>query len=335
MTNQEIIKHCLNLLNQNQEWINRYAGYALTLKDNEKRYLAGRRKFMVKKPLVCYTSVSKAKGGVQYDLRYKGQSVASLVVKGNDILLSAEPKIIKSSCQYYFQWDKALQGVDWHSSEATEFRRHFHNLEDSERTKSREHCIESQMLLELNKKQRSQNKLMCNIQPVKLLGCFFQMPTPFHASNHNILPTYTVSGGGIEILARVRHTGNETRLCVCELKDENKPTEPETQVIQQALAYATFIGKLLFTHEAESSLWWSLFGFDSKLPNNLDIDVVTMMPPPQDADKHRKTEDMINLHDYDETINVTLHLHSVYFNADTTGKILSISGSLKEIIDTK
>lgn len=332
MTNQEIANYCLHLLEDNKEWIARFAGYADKLNRESSSYRQNRRKFHVKRPLSVYTNVSKATGGHEYDLRYKGQSVGTIYVDGNKVLLTTKPQRMRKSGEYYFSWEKEAVKVDWHSAEATTFRKHFVDLlRGDEKTKSPEHNIESHMLQELSKTLRKQKKLLCNIQPVKLSGCFFQMPTPFSASKHQFAPEYTGSrGGGIDILARVRHSSSDIRLCVCELKDENKASEPEKAASQQAIAYATFIGKLLKTKEANNASWWKLFGFSRDIPDHMDIDVVTVMPPSNTCNKTERHEAVVAL----LGIDVSLHLHSVYFEADSTGKIQSISGSLKENIES-
>lgn len=336
-TNQEIADLCLNLLVNESEWIGRYAGYADALIKRRASYEQKRGMFRVRRPLTVYTSVSKAKTGYGYDLRYKGQSVGQIRVKNGEVLLTAKPQPKGESGKYYFDWDKELINVSWTSSEATEFRKHFYSLSGAEKSKSSEHNIENHMLLELSKTLRLQKKLLCNIQPVKLLGCFFQMPTPFSASDHKNGPTYAfnkkgkpTSGGGIDILARVKHPASGSRLCVCELKDENNPSEPEEDVIQQAITYATFIGKLLKTKEAKNSEWWDLFGFSGEIPKHIDIDVVTVMPPISTENNTARSEEVVTLQD----IDVALHIHTIYFNADkNTGEIISISGTLKDIID--
>lgn len=332
MTNQEIANYCLNLLEDNKEWVARFAGYVDKLNRVSSCYRQNRRKFRVKSPLSVYTSVSKATGGREYDLRYKGQSVGIIYVEGDKVLLTTNPKKMKKSGEYYFSWGKRAVKVDWHSAEATTFRKHFvDSLHGDEKTKSPEHNIESHMLQELSKTLRKQKKLLCHIQPVKLSGCFFQMPTPFSASKHQFAPEYTGSrGGGIDILARVRHSSSDVRLCVCELKDENKASESEKAVSQQAIAYATFIGKLLKTKEANNASWWKLFGFSRDIPDHMDIDVVTVMPPSNTCNKTERHEAVVAL----PGIDVSLHLHSIYFEADSTGEIQSISGSLKENIES-
>lgn len=319
--NEKTAKDCLELLSSQTEWIERFAGYADSLVNNRGNY--GRRRFRVRKPLTIYTSVDKAQRSPVYDIRYKGQSVGTVKVsKNGKVTLSSSPKKDKHG-NFYFGWNKQLNKSDWHGKDATEFRRHFYSLAGDEKTKSPEHRIENQMLIELSK-TTSQNKLFCNIQPVRLCGYFFQMPTPLRASDHK--PQYSERGGGIDILARVGR-GSNVRLCVCELKDEYTSRESEAEVIKQAISYATFIGALLKqknkegNNETNASKWWELFGFSRTIPEHLEIDVVTLMP----ADENAKPieNDRIEL----EGLNVTLNLYSLYFNSDSTGKITHISGN--------
>jgi len=97
------------------------------------------------------------------------------------------------------------------------------------------------MLLTEFSKKSGKDKVLCNIQPVKIAGIArFQMPTPLYASDIKNVEFAKWEGGGIDILSRIG-TGNATKLCIMELKDENAPKEPPTKAIFQGLAYATFI----------------------------------------------------------------------------------------------
>ncbi len=87
---------------------------------------------------------------------------------------------------------------------------------------------------------------MHNIQPVLMAKkARFQMPTPLKASEKGKI-SYAGVGGGIDILARVgKGSGNGTKLCIIEVKDEHSHKEPPKTAIKQALVYATFIRELL------------------------------------------------------------------------------------------
>ena len=100
------------------------------------------------------------------------------------------------------------------------------------KTKSPEHEVENALLEEFRKRIGAE-KILHNIQPILLHGNFFQMPTPLKASTHT--PTYAQhSGGGIDMLARIKTKGTgHTRLCVIEIKDENKSSESQKAAMSQ------------------------------------------------------------------------------------------------------
>ena len=187
-------------------------------------------------------------------------------------------------------------------------------------------------------------KKLTYIRPVILSGKgFFQMKTPFSASKHNAkdYPVYSMrdngaaNGGGIDILARVAHNDGSWRLAVIELKDENKKGESQPVVMQQALAYATFVAHLLRDPDC-GDFWWNIFrnqDDERALDENkeLKIDVVTMMPPIP-VDKNQKPI-------YDEgemqpikvpgVPNVTLYPSTIYIDADLeNSRINNVYGTL-------
>lgn len=161
---------------------------------------------------------------------------------------------------------------------------------------SEEHKLETLVLTDLAKKHKKSgkegNKRLTCIRPVVLgdVG-FFQMRTPFKASKHSDkdYPKYSMSkkgaasGGGIDILARVQHKNCKWRLAIIELKDDNKRSESQPIVLQQALVYATFIAHLLRDKDCGDA-WWNLFRNQDKDvllddKKEIAIDVITMMPP--------------------------------------------------------
>ena len=125
-------------------------------------------------------------------------------------------------------------------------------------------------------KKRGIDKILCNIQPVKLAGIArFQMPTPLSAAKIKEVKFIGPAGGGIDIISRIG-AGSATKLCIMELKDENKPDEPPAKVILQGLAYAVFIKELLRSESGAE--WWKIFGFSGKLPEQLELYVICVMP---------------------------------------------------------
>lgn len=322
MNKIETVNHCIALLKDNTEWIGRFNKYACKVTKHVRQYNVNRKKFRVTPPLYKYSCISSAEAGTEFDLRFYGQSVGKVKVSGNNITLNTKAQPMPSG-EPYFDWEpsKLGQHCDWHSIHATAFRQHFKNLTEW-KSKSPEHSIENQLLAEFSKK-KSINKALCNIQPIRLSGCFFQMPSPFRASkSDDIVYPKNGNGGGIDILARVKHCNNESRLCICELKDENKPSEPQAKAIKQAIAYATFIATLLNTPKASNDKWWNLFGFSKEIPTPLNIDVVTIMP--YNGHDDLDGEETIEVGDY-----ASLHIYSLFFdkNDDWT-----FSGTLVEAL---
>jgi hypothetical protein len=173
----------------------------------------------------------------------------------------------------YFDINEMLKDTDWKSSDAARRFRADFTEELREKSKSKEHRLENFLLNEFGK-NASFTKKLCNIQPVRLSGAFFQRPTPLAASTD--VKYANADGGGIDILARIRHRNGEVRLCVMELKDENNPAEPPAKVMKQALAYATFLARLLNSESGEQ--WYKIYGFKGKMPRPITIHVVALMP---------------------------------------------------------
>ncbi|MDE7387280.1 MAG: hypothetical protein K2N28_09110 [Muribaculaceae bacterium] len=202
-----------------------------------------------------------------------------------------------------------MEVVDWNSIKASQFRTFFKQRSiDDTRTKSPEHAVENALLVEFRKRNGSK-KILRNIQPVLLHGNFFQMPTPLKASTH--IPTYAgQTGGGIDMLARIKTPKGHTRLCIIEIKDENKTTESQKAAMSQAITYATFVAKLL----TEQPDWMEFFmGHKTKLNRNsrcldkFDIEVVTIMPEGNTETFQDKTLGI------PET-NFNIHCHSLFYN---------------------
>ena len=295
----QIISEVQQLLSDNPEWIDRYAGYANAIEANLHKIISMKKRFNEWSPLYLYTNVSKAKGDMSFSLRYQGQEVATLKAGSKQIRIST--KKFDEKNQRDFQCDP-LSDTDWRSAAATKFRQHFSTFPkrtNQSGKKNEEHRIESTLLSEFSKR-RSKNKILTNIQPVKIADIArFQMPTPISGSDINKLKYSGRSGGGIDILSRIG-AGNATKLCIMEVKDENVTKEPPTKAIKQALTYATFIRELLKSRSGEQ--WWKLFGFNRKRPDSLALGVACVMPSNQNDDtsfggmKIEAEKDVFSLH---------------------------------------
>ena len=183
--------------------------------------------------------------------------------------------------------------------------------------RNEEHRIESMLLTEFAKK-KGEDKIIRNIQPVKIAGIArFQMPTPLYASDIKNVKYAGPSGGGIDILSRIG-TGNATKLCIMELKDENAPKEPPAKAILQGLAYATFIRELLRSKCGQE--WWKIFGFSGKLPEQLELCVACVMPSISNNDTSFANKII-------KTAKDSFHLNYIYFH-EKDNKVVDIDTSI-------
>lgn len=275
----DIIKEAQDKLLNNSEWKNRYKGYADNLQANIGFIKSNRSKFNEFSPLYFYISTTKAKNAktnLLLDVRYRGQSVATLKANKNDITISTKGKDDKNLRD--FNCDIKLNDISWSETQVSEFRKFFKNRLNSRNTgnnkKNEEHNVESILLSEFSKRN-SKSKQITGIQPIKIGGIRFGMPTPISASNHKALKYSKQNGGGIDIFARTGR-GHATYLTVIEVKDENNSKEPPTDALKQAIQYAVFIRELLRSDCGEN--WYKIFGFNGAVPKNLTIRAVCAMP---------------------------------------------------------
>lgn len=272
----ETVSRVQELLKHDTEWMQRYDAYASKIHENIEKIREDKTKFYEWPPLNLYMTVLQAKGQMLYSLRYLGQDVAKIKVgKGN---ITITTKDFSETNERDFDCCVKLEGDGWRTEKAKEFRKHFSKnppRTELSKKKNEEHRLESLLLTEFTKQVREE-KLIVNIQPVKLADHVrFQMPTPLGASSMKNLKYSGAFGGGIDIISRVG-IGSSTKLCIMEVKDENNSKEPPAKVIQQGLAYATFVRELLRTKSGET--WWKIFGFKRNIPATLEIYVVCAMP---------------------------------------------------------
>ncbi len=312
------------LLIDNDEWIIRYENYAGKITVNKHIHEAGRKKFRIFSPLYLYTSISNLLfiNVLNYDLRFLGQSIAKIKIK-NDVVKIKTDRIKDSSNLKYFGIDMPLLDENWDSNKANKFRIEFKKCK-SIKGHSNEHKIESGLLSEFHSKSKSQ-KSLSNIQPVLLANSFFQMATPIKASLSEIIYSND-KGGGIDILSRVKHKNHSVRLCVMELKDEYSNSEPSQKVMNQAIAYATFIANLLRGKSGNN--WYEIFGFSGNVPEVLTIDVSIVLPYPKKGEPEDFNNERVEILE-----NTYIELYSLYFKVKSKfidGYNYEFTGSLKE-----
>lgn len=269
----DVRDHVQELLYKKDEWKKRYEGYADIINNNIDNIKKIKSKFNLRDQLYLYINITESKkNSPNFNLRYLGQNVASLSVRGSKVTIST-----KGYDKYnYFNCPVNLSNEEWNSAKARGFRKYYLSRpgrNPKSQIKKNEHRIESLLLSELSKKSSS-GKILSNIQPVKMAGIArFQMPTPISASKEPFKYS-THNGGGIDILARVG-TGPNTKLCIMEIKDEYKHKDDPIKAIKQGLAYAVFIRELLRSDSGEK--WWKLFGFNHPIPKKLKLYVACVM----------------------------------------------------------
>ncbi len=283
-----IIKEAQEILFENTEWKERFSGYAEKLLANKDVIKSNRRKFNQFKPLYFYITTSRAqnaKSKLVLDIRYLGQSVATLTANKKSITISTKGK--EKNNYRDFECDIKLNNIDWRSSDARKFRKFFKKRNDPRKNdeknkKNEEHNVESLLLSEFEKRDRK-HKPIPYIKPIGICDSDirFGMPTALRASNHEKLE-HSKSGGGIDIFARTGTGGRSTRLTVIEVKDENNSKEPPKDALKQGIQYSVFIRELLHSNCGKD--WYKIFGFKGSTPKNLTIRAVCAMPD-DDVDK--------------------------------------------------
>jgi len=326
MNYNTVVETVNNLLKDNNEkWQSRYKDFADKVIKHEKEYTIRKKRFQVKMPLYCYTEIGSLlknplnkktdkENKLEYKLRFYGQDIATVSVQDENILISTK-KYDKSNEKL---GNKPLGNNKWSDKETSEFLAKFKQI-SKEKVKSKEHRVENILLAEFAKK-KSEGKKLCNIQPIKLCGLFFQFTTPLRASKE-IGYSENNKGGGIDILARVKHKNNSVNICVMELKDENIEKENPKIAMKQAVTYAAFVAHLLRSESGND--WYKIFGFGKDVPKELTIDVAIVMPF-----KEERSENFEKLKEIKVLENTYLKLYSLYFLEDEKGFIGSLKDSM-------
>ncbi|HOF16606.1 MAG TPA: hypothetical protein PLF32_06530 [Bacteroidales bacterium] len=277
-----VIKEAQDLLSKETEWKKRYKDYVTVFIDNKEFIEEIRNKFYEYPPLYFYiltTNIIKAKNTLYLDVRYRGQSVATLEATHNGITLTTDDKKYENNLRD-FDCGIKLEQAPWRGKEASEFRSFFKNREYSrnrtiDNKGKEEHNVQSLLLKEFSK-DNSIDKQVKGIQPVMFDSMRFGMPTPLKASNHKELSYAKQYGGEIDILARTGGGRNSTYLTVIEVKYKNNQKKAAKDALKQAIRYAVFIRELLRSESGKE--WYEIFGFGGNIPKPLTIRVACAMP---------------------------------------------------------
>lgn len=320
---------------ENTEWQERYSGYISKIEKNEAFVKAVCKAFHKNdlKPLKIYLTVGRVKDAsrtVGLDLRLAGHSVGTITVSpdnGFDENLSGEE--IQKCARVFFKESGLLKAAErvnvkrqkefveaaiglcqkqpedgwtWQAEDAESLRK---LLQEQEFELTSEHSVETtllDMLKETDGKRKEKN--LIGIQPCTLCGQYYQLCTPLKGSRayNNILKYSGPWGKGPDILAHARG-----KLCVIELKDTYEEEESPEKAIKQAIAYATFIIKLLRSKSGTD--WYRQFGLESSLPDELTVTAVIAMPYPENwKEKHTDfVRDELNVE------KDIIKLHYMYF----------------------
>lgn len=321
----EVVKKTLCELKKGYEWVDIYSKYAEVIMSAERNYIKNINSIKHFNDLPMYSSIAKLKdSSISSDLRYGGQSIGEIrIIKGYIFKIKIKENIIVNNKEIskgvWYRWD---------SDEARAIRKYYTG--GSKSIKFNEHYIESRMLAEFSKRLRKE-KALPNIQPVRLGNLFFQFTTPLQASKKAPKIALTTNrngakGGGIDILARIKTKKKDNfNLAVIEIKDENKSSEPQKDVMSQAIIYATFIAALLRSKSGKD--WWKLFRenkISSEVPEKIEIYVVTLMPKGNSEQGYLGELEV-------EELGVTLNLHSLYYTLNNDNTI-KFSGTLPEVL---
>lgn len=312
---KNVIKETQELLSKNTEWIERYVGYAEKILDN-KELGQYRKNFNESDHLHFYINTTQATTTrkdkeLKLDVRCFGQSVAELTARKDDIYITTDGK--DKNNQDYFKCNITLdKNVRWRDEKATEFRSFFSEITKQSdniiKIKSEEFKVQNILLKEFSKKEW-ENKPIINIQPVRVHGVWFGMPTPLSASDHECLSYANHNGGNIDILARTGLGSISNCLTVIEVKDENLKKEPPRIVLKQAMHYAVFIRELLRSKSGDN--WYKILGYSNEMPKKLKIRVACAMPYEDESEIDTSFRE-----DTYEIENDILECHYIYFKYD-------------------
>ena len=324
-------KETLDLLRANAEWIDRYKKYANEISGNITMLKERKASFHKWNSLYVYLTTSEMKkgGSISFSLRYKGQEVGKLVVKDEIMCYPAYENNKKN-----FGYTPSFQSeFPWNSENAREFRKFFSSNNPTRidcGKKNDEHRYES-MLLSYFEDRNKEIDAFKHIRPISVIsGVRFPMPTPISASNKKAVTYSGTSGGGIDIFTRTGH-GKATYLNIMELKDENHKGEEPTVVIRQAIAYATFVLRLLRSESGAE--WYKLFGFSSTLPDSIKVYATCLMPKGYCDDKSFANHKIYVDKTSDKTSDILLdnsdiiELHYMFFD-EANNSIFNVDTSL-------
>jgi hypothetical protein len=291
---QEVVNKVNSLLDENIEWIDRYKSYAEKLLEHKNLYtpyiLNELKKLIIDVgyPLTFHSTITSILKNEIF-LMYRGLKVLKVKVSTQSKL---EIYIVSGDNDVQYSFD------DDNYNTIIRFAKSIIQNKNSYKTNP-EFAVESSLKNKIRKHKDKEIDFK-NFAPIAILESKqtvfqFQMPIPISASkiySHESIVTYSKnSRPGIDLMARSKRynkKSDETTLCIIEIKDSYQMNERPELAIKQAIAYATFIGRLLRTPNARNDIWYSLFrgnienylskGYIEKLSKPIDIRTFIAMP---------------------------------------------------------
>ncbi|GMO11448.1 MAG: hypothetical protein Ta2D_13670 [Rickettsiales bacterium] len=296
---REITNRVEDILNLNSElWSNDYDRYATGILNNT--YNIVQESNIINRfdwrNLHLYTNVNDAMGNRRISVRFFGQEVAT--IQNNKI-----STIDKNNTRYFFNSPALNEILNTENDGINTFIEYFNKFTNynpeyqQQHLHSEEHIIESILLKDFPNLSNN------HMQPIKLFDkYFFQMPSAINTNGEY------GGNGNIDILAKV-----DNKLCVFEIKREPHTIETiRSGALKQGAGYAVFLSHLLKSKSGKN--WWKIFGFDTPIPDKLEILVCSVAPDSQMSGELFTHTIPINNAD-------TLKLHQIYFNFDGNDKI--------------
>lgn len=287
------------LIDNSSEWQDLFDGYADTIENKSIRIKKSRKTFKEWKPLRLHMSVNDIiKNSNEFSIRFMGNEVAKMVIADDMkpfLNISPEKEIFNSKCSIKLE----SGSYEWQSKEAKEFRNQF---KSHIKLDSSESSLESLILDEMEKNTRDKFLgSLHNIQPVKIFDKLrFQMPTPLSA--HTGSPEYKKGKwGNIDILSRIVKNGN-TNLGIIELKKNDRKSSTYKHAVAQSIIYSICIRYILRANKTGEK-WWQLFGYKRKLPKELTLFSVAMIPENL-SDFYNNEIEELKLKDINNCINI-------------------------------
>lgn len=273
-----VIEKVNSILDKNPEWKARYAEYAQDLLDYNNYY-----------DINLISRISKLIKDLGYQLNT--HSTIRALINNEVFLMFKGLKVIKIKVHknkriYVYPLDENYQKkIEWTDSEHQSILDIVNKaiLDIDIRDKNKEFAVEAS--LKQNFEKQSNKKVdFKKFAPITVLEdrkknvyFHFQMPVPISASaiykGLDFVKYSKNSRPGVDLMARSNRFNtpvSDTTICIIEVKDSYSTTEQPKEAIKQAIAYATFIGRLLRTehNEANKNIWYSFFRGNYSKYNN-------------------------------------------------------------------